>query len=104
MADTYHGKPCQYCGNTLRYLSRHCVQCKNKDWQKKMETGTYMGGPCHRGHDGRRYKSDRGCVECRRITRKSSGRASVDVSALAGIFVRQARVAGLAEWHAERAD
>lgn len=33
----------------------------------------YIGEPCKRGHDGRRYRSSRACVECQRM-RDTRGR------------------------------
>jgi len=42
MAETFHGRPCIQCGQTLRYKSTHCVNCrkhKSRKWKLRDRYG-----------------------------------------------------------------
>jgi 5-methylcytosine-specific restriction endonuclease McrA len=81
----YMGSPCKHSHHGKRYVrTGACVECRvvrtrsrqTADSQRRQESfrrrqeaiasGSphYMGSPCKRGHDGKRYINNHTCVEC----------------------------------------
>lgn len=82
---TYQGKPCKHGHSGIRYTAGGCVGCckhirrvhpaaasvhgpRHKAYLLGLKT--YQGRPCKHGHDGKRYVSSLGCVECERLSMK----------------------------------